>query len=164
MSLKKKVSKFIEEQFGIKYHDNYLAYTIHNWAASEISGSIALCIIGCGDCQVKYQDIANSFNITKEEIEQSDIASIENKIKNEARKEGSEFSELISRMNKSLTEQSEKSIIQILNLSAEEMLKSFCGSSIQRTEDKEVSVSSASHEEPATEDSGTTVNSDLLSI
>lgn len=44
------------------------------------------------------------------------------------------------------------------------MLRSFCGSSIQRTEDKEVSLSSASHEEPATEDSETTVNSDLLSI
>lgn len=154
----------IEQQLGIKYHDNYLAYTIHNWAAGEISDSIALCIVGCGDCKIKYQGIANSFNITKEEIEQGDIVNIENKIKNEARKEGSEFSELISRMNKSLTEQSEKSIIQILNSSAEEMLKSFCGSSIQRTEDKEVSVSSASHEEPATEDSETTVNSDLLSI
>ncbi|MCA7010545.1 WBM0748 family T4SS-associated protein [Wolbachia endosymbiont of Tribolium confusum] len=164
MSLKNEISELIEQQLGIKYHDNYLAYTIHNWAAGEISDSIALCIVGCGDCKIKYQGIANSFNITKEEIEQGDIVNIENKIKNEARKEGSEFSELISRMNKSLTEQSEKSIIQILNSSAEEMLKSFCGSSIQRTEDKEVSVSSASHEEPATEDSETTVNSDLLSI
>ncbi|MFP3023504.1 MAG: hypothetical protein ACEY3K_11640 [Wolbachia sp.] len=165
MSLKKKISEFIEEQLDIKYHDNYLAYTIHNRAASEISRSIALCIIGCGDCEIKYQGIANSFNITKEEINQSNIESIKNKIESEARKEGSEFSELISKMNQSLKEQSEKSIIQILNSSAEEMLRSFCGSSIQRTiEDKEVSVSSASHEEPATEDSETTVNSDLLSI
>lgn len=67
-------------------------------------------------------------------------------------------------MDQSLKEQNEKSIIQIINSSAEEMLRSFCGSSIQRTEDKEVSVYSASHEEPSTEDSENTVNSDLLSI
>lgn len=164
MSLKNEISELIEQQLGIKYHDNCLAYTIHNSAAGEISDSIALCIVGCGDCEIKYQGIANSFNITKEEINQSNIESIKNKIESEARKEGSKFSELISRMDQSLKEQSEKSIIQILNSSAEEMLRSFCGSSIQRTEDKEVSVSSASHEEPATEDSGTTVNSDLLSI
>ncbi len=164
MSLKNEISELIEQQLGIKYHDNCLAYTIHNSAAGEISDSIALCIVGCGDCEIKYQGIANSFNITKEEIKQSNIESIKNKIESEARKEGSEFSELISRMDQSLKEQSEKSIIQILNSSAEEMLRSFCGSSIQRTEDKEVSLSSASHEEPATEDSETTINSDLLSI
>ncbi|WP_374699620.1 hypothetical protein [Wolbachia endosymbiont (group A) of Limnophora tigrina] len=164
MSLKKKISELIEKQLDIKYHDNYLAYTIHNWAASEISNSIALCIIGCGDCKIKYQDIAKSFDVTIEEINQGNIESIKNKIESEARKEGSEFSELISKMDQSLKEQSEKSIIQILNSSAEEMLRSFCGSSIQRTEDKEVSLSSASHEEPATEDSETTINSDLLSI
>lgn len=164
MSLKNEISELIEQQLGIKYHDNCLAYTIHNSAAGEISDSIALCIVGCGDCKIKYQGIANSFNITKEEINQSNIESIKNKIESEARKEGSEFSELIARMDQSLKEQSEKSIIQILNSSAEEMLRSFYGSSIQRTEDKEVSVSSASHEEPATEDSETTVNSDLLSI
>lgn len=164
MSLKNEISELIEQQLGIKYHDNCLAYTIHNSAAVEISDSIALCIVGCGDCEIKYQGIANSFNITKEEINQSNIESIKNKIESEARKEGSEFSELISRMDQSLKEQSEKSIIQILNSSAEEMLRSFCGSSIQRTDDKEVSLSSASHEEPATEDSETTINSDLLSI
>ncbi|WP_264684901.1 WBM0748 family T4SS-associated protein [Wolbachia endosymbiont (group B) of Nymphalis c-album] len=164
MSLKNEIPELIEQQLGIKYHDNCLAYTIHNSAAGEISDSIALCIVGCGDCEIKYQGIANSFNITKEEINQSNIESIKNKIESEARKEGSEFSELISRMDQSLKEQSEKSIIQILNSSAEEMLRSFCGSSIQRTEDKEVSLSSASHEEPATEDSETTINSDLLSI
>ncbi|WP_265024859.1 MULTISPECIES: hypothetical protein [unclassified Wolbachia] len=164
MSLKNEISELIEQQLGIKYHDNCLAYTIHNSAAGEISDSIALCIVGCGDCEIKYQGIANSFNITKEEINQSNIESIKNKIESEARKEGSEFSELISRMDQSLKEQSKKSIIQILNSSAEEMLRSFCGSSIQRTDDKEVSLSSASHEEPATEDSETTINSDLLSI
>lgn len=164
MSLKNEISELIEQQLGIKYHDNCLAYTIHNSAAGEISDYIALCIVGCGDCEIKYQGIANSFNITKEEINQSNIESIKNKIESEARKEGSEFSELISRMDQSLKEQSEKSIIQILNSSAEEMLRSFCGSSIQRTDDKEVSLSSASHEEPATEDSETTINSDLLSI
>ncbi|WP_264686794.1 WBM0748 family T4SS-associated protein [Wolbachia endosymbiont (group B) of Rhopobota naevana] len=164
MSLKNEISELIEQQLGIKYHDNCLAYTIHNSAAGEISDSIALCIVGCGDCEIKYQGIANSFNITKEEINQSNIESIKNKIESEARKEGSEFSELISKMDQSLKEQSEESIIQILNSSAEEMLRSFCGSSIQRTEDKEVSLSSASHEEPATEDSETTINSDLLSI
>lgn len=164
MSLKNEISELIEQQLGIKYHDNCLAYTIHNSAVGEISDSIALCIVGCGDCEIKYQGIANSFNITKEEINQSNIESIKNKIESEARKEGSEFSELISRMDQSLKEQSEKSIIQILNSSAEEMLRSFCGSSIQRTDDKEVSLSSASHEEPATEDSETTINSDLLSI
>ncbi|BET30273.1 MAG: hypothetical protein ABS251_00135 [Wolbachia endosymbiont of Ephestia elutella] len=164
MSLKNEISELIEQQLGIKYHDNCLAYTIHNSAVGEISDSIALCIVGCGDCEIKYQGIANSFNITKEEINQSNIESIKNKIESEARKEGSEFSELISRMDQSLKEQSEKSIIRILNSSAEEMLRSFCGSSIQRTEDKEVSLSSASHEEPATEDSETTINSDLLSI
>lgn len=164
MSLKNEISELIEQQLGIKYHDNCLAYTIHNSAAGEISDSIALCIVGCGDCEIKCQGIANSFNITKEEINQSNIESIKNKIESEARKEGSEFSELISRMDQSLKEQSEKSIIQILNSSAEEMLRSFCGSSIQRTDDKEVSLSSASHEEPATEDSETTINSDLLSI
>ncbi|WP_353279584.1 hypothetical protein [Wolbachia endosymbiont (group B) of Xanthorhoe designata] len=164
MSLKNEISELIEQQLGIKYHDNCLAYTIHNSAAGEISDSIALCIVGCGDCEIKYQGIANSFNITKEEINQGNIESIKNKIESEARKEDSEFSELISKMDQSLKEQSEKSIIQILNSSAEEMLRSFCGSSIQRTEDKEVSLSSASHEEPATEDSETTVNSDLLSI
>ncbi|UIP92361.1 hypothetical protein JSQ73_004100 [Wolbachia endosymbiont of Anopheles demeilloni] len=164
MSLKNEISELIEQQLGIKYHDNCLAYIIHNSVAGEISDSISLCIVGCGDCEIKYQGIANSFNITKEEINQSNIESIKNKIESEARKEGSGFSELISRMDQSLKEQSEKSITQILNSSAEEMLRSFCGSSIQRTEDKEVSLSSASHEEPATEDSETTINSDLLSI
>ncbi|OCA06453.1 WBM0748 family T4SS-associated protein [Wolbachia endosymbiont of Trichogramma pretiosum] len=154
----------IEQQLGIKYHDNCLAYTIHNSSAGEISDSIALCIVGCGNYEIKYQGIANLFNITKEEINQSNIESIKNKIESEARKEGSEFSELISRMDQSLKEQSEKSIIRILNSSAEKQLRSFCGSSIQRTEDKEVSLSSASHEEPTTEDSETTINSDLLSI
>ncbi|WCR57613.1 WBM0748 family T4SS-associated protein [Wolbachia endosymbiont of Ctenocephalides felis wCfeJ] len=79
MSLINKISELIEQQFQIKNHDNYLAYTIHKYAASEISDSIALCIAGSGDCKVKYQGIANSFNITKEEIDQGDITSIENK-------------------------------------------------------------------------------------
>lgn len=160
MILKNKISELIEQQIGIKYQNNYLAYTIHNWAASEISGSIALCIIGCGDCEVKYQGIANSFSITKEEIEQGNIESIKNKIKNEARKEGTEFSELIARMDQSLTEQSERSIIQILNLSAEEMLRSFCDScSVQEDNSPEHTTS---HEEPATEDSEITVNPDFI--
>lgn len=130
MSLKNKISELIEQQFSIKYHDNYLAYTIHKWAASEISNSIAFCIIGCGNCKIKYQDIANSFNITKEEIDQGNIASIESKIKSEAEKSGSEFLKLISRMDQSLREQSEMSVIQILSSSAEEMLKSFLGNVI----------------------------------
>ncbi|MDE5059089.1 MULTISPECIES: hypothetical protein [Wolbachia] len=70
MSLKNKISELIEQQFSIKYHDNYLAYAIHKWAASEISNSIAFCIIGCGNCKIGYQDVAKSFNITKEEIDQ----------------------------------------------------------------------------------------------
>ncbi|WP_407512097.1 hypothetical protein [Wolbachia endosymbiont of Trichogramma kaykai] len=53
-----------------------LSLTIHNSAAGEIYGSIALCIVGCGDCEIKYQGIANSFNRTKEEINQSNIESI----------------------------------------------------------------------------------------
>ncbi|WP_265043505.1 hypothetical protein [Wolbachia endosymbiont (group A) of Scambus nigricans] len=52
MSLKNKISELIEQQFSIKYHDNYLAYAIHKWAASEISNSIAFCIIGCGNCKI----------------------------------------------------------------------------------------------------------------
>lgn len=153
MSLKKKISELIEKQLDIKYHDNYLAYTIHNWAASEISNSIAFCIIGCGDCKIKYQDIAKSFDVTIEEINQGNIESIKNKIESEARKEGSEFSELISRMDQSLKEQSEKSIIQILNSSAEEMLKSFCGKcdSTAKKED------SSKHENTATEKSNSAV-------
>ncbi|MFP3015973.1 MAG: hypothetical protein ACEY3B_06905 [Wolbachia sp.] len=163
MSLKNKISELIEQQFSIKYHDNYLAYTIHKWAASEISNSIAFCITGSGDCKIKYQDIANSFNITKEEIEQGNIASIESKIKSEAEKSGSEFLKLISRMDQSLREQSEKSIVQILNSSAEEMLRSFCDSPLQESnspEHEEVSASSAS---PATEGPETSVNPDPLS-
>lgn len=163
MSLKNKISELIEQQFSIKYHDNYLAYAIHNWAASEISDSITFCIIGCGNCKIKYQDIANSFNITKEEIEQGNIASIESKIKSEAEKSGSEFLKLISRMDRSLREQSEKSIVQILDSSAEEMLRSFCDSPVQSPEHEEVSASSASHEEHATEGPETSVNPDLLS-
>ncbi|MDM8335458.1 WBM0748 family T4SS-associated protein [Wolbachia pipientis] len=127
MSLKNKISELIEQQFSVQYHNNYLAYAIQKWAASEISDSITLCITGSGNCKVKYQDIANSFSITREEIDQGDIVSIENKIKSEAEKSGSEFSELISRVDQLLKEQSEKSIVQILNSSAEEMLKSFCG-------------------------------------
>ena len=163
MSLKNKISELIEQQFSIKYHDNYLAYTIHKWAANEISDSIALCITGGGDCKIKYQDVANSFNITKEEIEQGNIASIESKIKNEAEKSGSEFLKLISRMDQSLREQSEKSIVQILNSSAEEMLRSFCDSPVQSPEPQEVSASSVSHVEPATEGQETSVNPDFLS-
>ncbi|GFY80041.1 uncharacterized protein TNIN_56911 [Trichonephila inaurata madagascariensis] len=174
MSLKNKISELIEQQFSIKYHDNYLAYTIHKWAASEISNSIAFCIIGCGNCKIGYQDVANSFNITKEEIDQGNIASIESKIKSEAEKSGSEFLKLISRMDQSLKEQSEKSIVQILDSSAEEMLRSFCGqcgSPVQKSnspEHEESSVNkekdlSASHEEPAIEGPETSVNPDLLS-
>lgn len=163
MSLKNKISELIEQQFSIKYHDNYLAYTIHKWAANEISDSIALCITGGGDCKIKYQDVANSFNITKEEIEQGNIASIESKIKNEAEKSGSEFLKLISRMDQSLREQSGKSIVQILDSSAEEMLKSFCDSPVQSPEPQEVSASSVLHEESATEGPETSVNPDPLS-
>ncbi|WP_265021637.1 WBM0748 family T4SS-associated protein [Wolbachia endosymbiont (group A) of Icerya purchasi] len=163
MSLKNKISELIEQQFSIKYHANYLAYAIHKWAASEISDSIAFCIIGCGNCKIGYQDAANSFNITKEEIEQGNIASIESKIKSEAEKSGSEFLKLISRMDRSLREQSEKSIVQILDSSAEEMLRSFCDSPAQSPEHEEVSASSASHEEHATEGPETIVNPDLLS-
>ncbi|WP_395463447.1 hypothetical protein [Wolbachia endosymbiont of Cantharis cryptica] len=167
MSLKNKISELIEQQFNVKYHDNCLAYTTHKWAAIEISGSIALCIIGCGDCKIKYQDIADSFNITKEEIDQGDITSIESKIKSEAEKSGSEFSELISRMDQSLKEQSEKSIIQILNSSAEEMLQSFCcgqyNNPVQSPEPQEVSATPASSEEPATEGPETITNKDPIS-
>ncbi|WP_264705853.1 WBM0748 family T4SS-associated protein [Wolbachia endosymbiont (group A) of Ancistrocerus nigricornis] len=160
MSLKNKISELIEQQFSIKYHDNYLAYTIHNWAASEISDSITFCIIGCGNCKIGYQDVAKSFNITKDEIDQGNIASIESKIKSEAEKSGSEFSELISRVDQSLKEQSEKSIVQILDSSAEEMLRSFCDSPVQSPEPQEPSASSEEH---ATEGPETSVNSDLLS-
>ncbi|MDX5495805.1 MAG: hypothetical protein O7198_03950 [Wolbachia endosymbiont of Nomada marshamella] len=166
MSLKNKISELIEQQFSIKYHDNYLAYTIHKWAANEISNSIAFCIIGCGNCKIGYQDVANSFNITKEEIDQDNIASIESKIKSEAEKSGSEFLKLISRMDQSLREQSEKSIVQILNLSAEEMLQSFCDSTIWQNnspEPQEVSATPASSEESATEGTETSVNPDPLS-
>lgn len=163
MSLKNKISELIEQQFSIKYHDNYLAYTIHKWAANEISNSIAFCIIGCGNCKIGYQDVANSFNITKEEIEQGNIASIESKIKSEAEKSGSEFLKLIFRMDQSLREQSGKSIVQILDSSAEEMLQSFCDSTIWQNnspEPQEVSASSVSHEESATEGSEVIANPD----
>ncbi|MFP3021156.1 MAG: hypothetical protein ACEY3F_07680 [Wolbachia sp.] len=166
MSLKNKISELIEQQFSIKYHDNYLAYTIHKWAASEISNSIALCITGGGDCKIKYQDIANSFNIKKEEIDQGNIASIESKIKSEAEKSDSEFLKLISRMDQSLREQSGKSIVQILDSSAEEMLQSFCDSTIWQNnspEPQEVSATPASSEESATEGLETTTNQGLLS-
>lgn len=173
MYLKNEISKLIEQQFSVKYHDHYLAYIIHKWAVSEISDSVALCIVGCGGCKIKYQDIANSFNLTKEEIDQGNIASIENKIKSEAKKAGSEFSELISRFDQSLREQSEKSIVQVLDSSAEEMLKSFCGqcgSSVHKSipsEHGESSINkerdiSASHEEPIIEGSETSINPDLM--
>lgn len=170
MSLSNKISELIEQQFNIKNHDNYLAYAIHKWAASEMSDSIALCITGSGECKIKYQDIANSFNITKEEIDQDNIESIGNKIKSEAEKEDSKFSELISRMDQSLKEQSEKPIIQILNSSAEEMLQSFCGqcnSSAEESsspESQEINnVPSALSEEPTTEGLETTTNQDPFS-
>ncbi|NSM56695.1 hypothetical protein HET73_04550 [Wolbachia endosymbiont of Atemnus politus] len=169
MSIKNKVSELIEQQFNIKSHDNYLAYAIHKWAASEISNSIALCVIGSGDCKVKYQDVASSFDITKEEINQNDIESIKNKIKSEAERSDSKFSELISRMDQSLREQSEKSIVQILNSSAEEMLRSSCGQynnpvhDSDSSEPQEISVLSATSEETTTEGLETTVNPDLLS-
>ena len=124
MSIKNKISESIKQQFT-QYYDNYLAYAIHQWAANEVSDSIALCIIGCGDCKVRYQGIANSFNITEEEIKQDNIVSIKNKIENEAKKEDSKFSELISKFDQSLKEQSKMSVIKILSSSAEEMLKSF---------------------------------------
>ncbi|MDR0773548.1 MAG: hypothetical protein LBE46_04530 [Wolbachia pipientis] len=167
MSLKNKISELIEQQFSIKYHDNYLAYTIHKWAANEISNSIAFCIIGCGNCKIGYQDVANSFNITKEEIDQGNIASIESKIKSEAEKPGSEFLKLISRMDQSLREQSGKSIVQILDSSAEEMLQSFCDSTIRQNnspEPQEVSATPASSEESATEGLETTTNQGLSPV
>ncbi|WP_374698491.1 hypothetical protein [Wolbachia endosymbiont (group B) of Limnophora tigrina] len=164
MSLKNRISELIEQQFSIKYHDNYLAYTIHKWAASEISNSIAFCIIGCGNCKIGYQDVANSFNITKEEIDQGNIARIESKIKSEAEKEGSEFSELISRMDQSLKEQSEKSIVQILDSSAEEMLRSFCDSTAWQNNSPEPQELSASSEELATEGLETTTNQGLSPV
>ncbi|WP_250296945.1 WBM0748 family T4SS-associated protein [Wolbachia endosymbiont of Oedothorax gibbosus] len=149
MSLKNKISELIEQQFSIKYHDNYLAYTIHKWAANEISSSIAFCIMGYGNCKIKYQDIAKSFGITTKEIDQGNIASIESKIKSEAEKTGSKFSKLISKFDESLKEQSEMSVIQILSSSAEEMLKSFFGK-CNSTAEKE---DSSKHESSATEGS-----------
>ncbi|MGL9681414.1 MAG: hypothetical protein ACR5K2_00050 [Wolbachia sp.] len=83
----------------MKNHDNYLAYAIHNLAASEMSDSIANCITGSGEYKIKYQDITNSFSITKEKIDHGNIESIGNKIRSEAEKEDSKFSELISRMD-----------------------------------------------------------------
>ena len=165
MSLSNKISGLIEQQFNIKNHDNYLAYAIHKWAASEMSDSIALCITGSGECKIKYQDIANSFNITKEEIDRDNIESIGNKIRSEAEKEDSKFSELISRMDQSLKEQSEKSIIQTLNSSTEEMLRSFCGQCNNSAEESSSPESqeinnapSTLPEEPTTEGLKTTTN------
>ncbi len=76
---------------------------------------------------------------------------------------GSELSELISRMDQSLKEQSEKSIVQILDSSAEEMLRRFCDSPVQSPEPQEVSASSVLHEEPATEGPETSVSPDPFS-
>jgi hypothetical protein len=82
----------------------------------------------------------------------------------------SKFSKLISRMDQSLKEQSEKSIIQILNSSAEKMLQSFCGqcnSSAEESsfpESQEINKApSALPEEPTTEGLETTTNQDPLS-
>ncbi|MGL9717462.1 MAG: WBM0748 family T4SS-associated protein [Wolbachia sp.] len=130
-----------------------------------MSDSIALCITGSGDCKIKYQNIANSFNITKEEIDQNDIASIESKIESEAEKESSKFSELISKMDQSLREQNEKSTIQILNSSADEALKSFCGqynSTARESSSPEPQALSAPSEGPTTESVETTTNQELF--
>ncbi|MDD9331181.1 MAG: hypothetical protein PV340_00680 [Wolbachia sp.] len=126
MSIKNKISKSIKQQFTAQYYDNYLAYAVYKCASGDISGSITLCVTGICDCQTKYIGIAKSFGITKKEVEQGDIASIKSKIESEATKEGGEFFELFFKFDQSLREQSETSIIQILNSSAEEMLKSFC--------------------------------------
>ncbi|WP_265043507.1 hypothetical protein [Wolbachia endosymbiont (group A) of Scambus nigricans] len=48
-------------------------------------------------------------------------------------------------MDQSLKEQSEKSIVQILDSSAEEMLRSFCDSPLQSPEPQEPSASSEEH-------------------
>ncbi|APR98426.1 WBM0748 family T4SS-associated protein [Wolbachia endosymbiont of Folsomia candida] len=137
MSIKNKISELIKQQFTTENRDNYLAYAIHDWAASELSDSIALCIIECGDCQIKYISIAKSFDITTKEIEEGDIVSIKSKIESVAAKEGGEFFELISNFNQSLREQSEASIIQILDSSAEEILKTFCDSPVEKTDSPE---------------------------
>lgn len=65
-------------------------------------------------------------------------------------------------MDQSLKEQSEKSIIQTLNSSAEEMLRSFCGQCNNSAEESSSpeSQDSASSEECPTEGSGTTTNQD----
>lgn len=69
---------------------------------------------------------------------------------------------MISRTGQSLTEQSEMSVVEILNLSAKEMLKSFCGSCpMQETEQ---SILFTSHEEPAIENLETTVNRNFFYI
>ncbi|WP_246168450.1 WBM0748 family T4SS-associated protein [Wolbachia endosymbiont of Ctenocephalides felis wCfeT] len=140
MSIKNEIYNLIKQQFhikyfDIKYQDNYLARVAHRFAiesmhdsaASQISNSIALCIVGSGECQVQYKNIADAIGITREEIRQCNIESISSKINSEAEREGSEFFQMLSRFDQSLREYSEKSIMEILNLSAEQMLKAFCG-------------------------------------
>ncbi|WCR53541.1 MAG: hypothetical protein PG981_000563 [Wolbachia endosymbiont of Ctenocephalides orientis wCori] len=60
---------------------------MHEQAANEISDSIASCIVHRGDCQIAYQQIAESFYITSEEIERCDIETIKNKIKKASERE-----------------------------------------------------------------------------
>ncbi|WP_225537063.1 hypothetical protein [Wolbachia endosymbiont of Mansonella ozzardi] len=101
---------------------------------------------------------------------QDNIENIEDKIRSEAEKEDSKFSESISRMDQSLKEQIEKLIIQILNSSAEKMLRSFCGqcnSSAEENSSPEAqeinNAPFALSEEPTTEGLGTTTNQDPFS-
>lgn len=138
MDIKNQISQLIKQQFHIEYNGSldpsfFLVCAMHEQAANEISNSIASCIVYRGDCQVAYQQIARSFYITSEEIERSDIEAIKNKIKEASEREikegsidkGGEFHQLLSKFHQSLEEHSKLPFFQLLNISAEQMLKDF---------------------------------------
>lgn len=116
MNIKNEIAKLIKQQFSIDYINisELFSSSIHDLAASWISDDIALCIVNNGDCKLKYKEIADSLDITKEKINSCDISDIKTKIWNAAKEKDTLLHKLVVNFHKSLEEYNKMSFSEIL--------------------------------------------------
>lgn len=116
MNIKNEIAKLIKQQFSIDYTNvsELLSSSVHDLTASWISDDIALCIVNSGDCRLKYKEIADSLDITKEEINKCDISSIKTKIEDASKEHDTSLHKLVVNFHESLKECNKLSFFELL--------------------------------------------------
>lgn len=125
VNIKNAIASLIKQPLSVDCTNvsGLFSYGIHNLAASWISDDIALCVVGSGDCRLKYKKIADSLGITREEIDEYDIRNIKTKLESATREECHPLHQLRVNFHKSLEEYNKLSFWEILNKSVEQMLE-----------------------------------------